>query len=519
MNSPLKRPELVPAPATGESPTRYAARLGDWYQGRVDGAHRREFGHFPTPIGVARMMGELAAVQGQHLRLLDPGAGTGILGAPASEALAGAARPPEMIELVVYEVDAALRPALRASLSHLWSWLRARGIELRVDARWTDYVAANASALHENLLLPAERPFDAVIANPPYFKLSKSDARARACSSIVHGQPNIYALMMAIGVASLRENGRFVFITPRSYASGPYFRLFREWLFDRVVPTDLHVFESRTGTFGTVLQEALITAGNRAIRPSGKRAVNVSTSESAVDLDVRRTRTLRVDDVLRPGCANRVLRLPANPDHDWAERIVCRWTSTLHAQGFEVSTGPVVAFRARGFLRDRPGRSTIPLLWLQHVAPMRLTWPLNGHKPEHFLDCAASAPTIIPNRNYVVLRRFSAKEERRRLVAAPHIRRGATDYVRIAFENHLNYIHRPGGEMTADDAFGVAALLNSALLDTWFRIGSGNTQVSATELRSTPLPEPGLIRRIGRQVRRRPDDFEAIVASQLGYGG
>ncbi len=518
MNSPLKRPDLVPASTAGELPTLYAARLGDWYRDLVDDAHRRSLGHHLTPVGVARMMGKLAAVEGEHLRLLDPGAGTGILGAALCEALAGSSRPPKRVELVVYEIDDALRPALEASLSHLAWWLGERGVELRLDVRWADYIAANASLLQPSLL-PADRPFDAVIANPPYFKLPRSDARARACASVVHGQPNIYALMMAIGVASLREGGRFVFITPRSYASGPYFRLFREWFFARVVPTDLHVFESRTATFDAVLQEALITAGKRATRPSGKRSVNVSTSDGAADVGSSRRRKLRLADVLRPGCANRVLRLPANPAHDWAERIVARWTSSLHAQGLEVSTGPVVAFRSREFLRDRPGKSTIPLLWLQHVAPMRLTWPLNGHKLEHFLDCAASAPTILPNRNYVLLRRFSPKEETRRIVAAPHVRRGSKDYARVAFENHLNYIHRPGSEMTEDDAFGVAALLNSRVLDTWFRVGSGNTQVSATELRSTPLPDPELIRDIGQRVRRRPEEFEAIVASRLGYAG
>ena len=97
---------------------------------------------------------------------------------------------------------------------------------------------------------------------------------------------------------------------------------------------------------------------------------------------------------------------------------------------------------------------------------------------------------LTPNRNYVLLRRFSAKEEARRLTAAPYI---AADFgvPAVGLENHLNYVHRPGGTLSEDEAWGLAALYNSRLLDIWFRTVNGNTQVSATELRAMPLPAVG----------------------------
>ena len=40
-----------------------------------------------------------------------------------------------------------------------------------------------------------------------------------------------------------------VYLTPRSFASGAYFRAFREWLFARIRPIRIHVFGSRKDAF------------------------------------------------------------------------------------------------------------------------------------------------------------------------------------------------------------------------------------------------------------------------------
>ena len=105
---------------------------------------------------------------------------------------------------------------------------------------------------------------------------------------------------------------------------------------------------------------------------------------------------------------------------------------------------------------------------------------------------------------YILLRRFSAKEEQRRLVAAPLLR-GRLKADRVGLENHLNYIHGITRTIDAELAYGLSALFNSTLLDRYFRISNGNTQVSATELRAMPLPAEEHIRAIGEAVQSRID--------------
>ncbi len=170
--------------------------------------------------------------------------------------------------------------------------------------------------------------------------------------------------------------------------------------------------------------------------------------------------------------------------------------------GLQISTGPVVTFRAtEHLLRERASREkSAPLLMMHNIRPFATVFPdkPNG-KPGHFRVCEASRSLLLPARRYVLLKRFTAKEERRRLVAGV-LERSDSYAPFVALENHVNYVYKASGELSRDEAFGLAALFNSALLDRYFRAISGSTQVNATEIRTLPLPGWPEISEIGRRV-------------------
>ena len=466
---------------------------------------------------------------GNTVRVLDPAAGAGILLCALVESLAARRQAPRRIELVAYEIDPHLANVLMDVLNRLQGWAAKRGIAVSARVVCKDFVLEHAEALRnvEGFLplLPEGKAFDVVIANPPYFKLNKADPRAKAAAAVVHGQPNIYGLFMAVGAALLRQGGELVFITPRSFASGPYFRLFRERFFECIRPELVHVFGSRRDPFNrdAVLQENVILKGVRQdswLRGSPDGMMTISSSDGVTDLDRSGYHEVRIDSVLDMASREKVLRLPISDAEDDLTRLVDSWPGSLRAYGLQISTGPVVPFRATSLI-DKDGNvpgSHVPLLWMNHVQLMQVTWPIGRHKPEYIKSGTEARSVLVPNRNYVLLRRFSAKEEERRLVAGPYLASSGTTSM-IGLENHLNYIYRPGGTLTEDETFGLAALFSSSLLDMYFRISNGNTQVSATELRTMPLPASSVISAIGQQARTLDGDLPGINAMVIQFAG
>lgn len=523
----------APLPCEGERPTNYAERLGQWYAASASSSHRKEVGQYFTPASVAEFMAGLYKSAGDTVRVLDPGAGVGILSSAVCESLATRQVKPVRIELEAYESDPALACHLESSLLYLQRWLHAQGIDLNFRINADDFVIAHAEALNDSpRLFAIERGningYDVIISNPPYFKLPKSDSRARASAAVVHGQPNIYSLFMAISARLLKQGGELIFITPRSYASGSYFRLFRERFFTNMQPKAIHLFDSRRAPFNHdgVLQENVILLARRSdswLEQICDDVVEVSGSAGVQDLSQSIKRRVALSNVIDFRSPNKILSIPVIEDDEEAAQVVLGWKENLRAYGLEISTGPVVPFRAVPSITQSGNvpEAHAPLLWMQNVTAMYVTWPTKaGGKKQYIKNNESSKPLLLSNKNYVLLRRFSSKEEKRRLIAAPFLANQIKSPF-IGLENHLNYVHRPGGSMSEEEVYGLAALFNSTLLDTYFRTFSGNTQVSATELRMMPLPSLDLITEVGRKAMvsgQTGESLDDIVASVLSLG-
>ena len=523
----------VPVPAKNSSPLEYAEALGGAYLAFSKHSHRKNGGHYLTPVAIARFMAGHSSYSEPNMRVLDPGSGTGILSAAACEA-AHSNGTVKTLHVKAYETDRLLAALSHLVLSYSRDWLAKRGVTLTFDVRHGDFVLEHAATLAPvakvsgcGASLNGTKPnYDLVISNPPYFKIGKDDPRAVAWASVIHGQPNIYALFMTISAELLSENGKLVYIVPRSFASGPYFRRFREAFFRRVAPIAIHLFESRKDVFKnqTVLQESLVIAARSRVNGEvlDEGQVLVSHSKASLDLPERQHLLVGIDSVLDLKSENRELSIPLCAEDLELVRAMRSWPNRLHSLGLEISTGPVVPFRATQFLaHTASGSSAVPLLWMQHVRPMRIAWPSPAaEKPQWIKVAQGSMKLLVQDATYVLLRRFSAKEEKRRLVAAPLIR-GTLSEDLVGLENHLNYIRGVSRELDEELAYGLSALLNSTFLDRYFRISNGNTQVSATELRAMPLPAEQDIRSIGVEAQARMDsgsdlsDLNALVSETL----
>ncbi len=506
----------------------YVRRLQTRYLQSTTPKHQKQHGQVFTPPEVAEFMASLFSGFPKTFRLLDPGAGAGCLSAAVCGRVVRL-RSPRKIELHLFETEPALAQLLKSNMENCKRTLSDSGHSLTYTIHREDFISAASPYLDEQL--PFEKPsvpdgFDGVIMNPPYFKVRKDSPHARLMQRVVHGQPNAYAFFLTLAARLLRDDGELVAITPRSFCNGLYFRGFRAWFFQRMALDHIHLFESRTEAFkeSDVLQESVITKSHRLGKPTNTTSLTSSFGKKirggqpVVELPTR--------DIIDNSCGEHLVKIPVAEDDREIMRLVEALPQRFEETGLRISTGPVVTFRATELLlREQNGEAAVPLLMPHNIKPFRTVWPIfRKQHPVAIIDSEVSRnrKLLVPTRNYVVLKRFSAKEEKRRLTAAC-LMRAEQKTKHIGLENHLNYIYHAHRELTEEEIFGVAALFNSLLIDRYFRIFSGNTQVNATEIRNLHFPDLSTAARIGKQVRqltaRQPDEIETIVLTNLGATG
>ena len=422
----------------------------------VDRGRRAELGQFLTPLAIAERMAACFTVLGDEIKLLDAGAGAGALIA-AFARRAGARR----IHAIAYEIDPVVTPRLERTLAVL----AGERPGFRGEVRSTDF------------LRNSEAGFTHAILNPPYRKLRTDSDERRLLRAQGIESSNLYAAFVALAIRRLAPGGELVAITPRSFCNGPYFRSFRRQILAETSLRRIDVLESRT-QFDDVLQENVILHLVKGA-PQG----DVSVGERSVPFAA----------VVRSRDEQQFFHLVGDAcDDDLAARFD-RLPCSLDELGLGVSTGKVVAFRARPWLRAEPEAGAGPLVHPSHFADGSVVWPRSGKKANALVECAETAQLWMPPGTYVLVKRITSKEEPRRIVAAVH---HAT--TRTGFENHLDVFHARGGGIAPEVALGLRRYLDSTAVDRYFRQFNGHTQVNATDLRSLRYPSRESLVALGR---------------------
>ncbi len=460
---------------------------------------RSQIGQFLTPAVIAQFMSSMFETNRQDVRILDPGAGAGVLFAACVEAVISGNKRPLSLEVVAYETDSAILPYLKETMRRCQSLCTAEGIVFRGIVREEDFVSAAIAETGDSLFSVPSKRFTHVILNPPYKKINSQTAMSRMLYASGIEVANLYGAFVWLSMLALEPRGQMVAITPRSFCNGPYFKKFRAMLLRMMSLKRIHVFASRKKAFGddAVLQENIIYHAFRG--PEEPESVTISASDG-LEFDKTRTISVPYSRVVHTGDRDMFIHLDVNnTDASLAEQMGC-FGSSLNKLNLSVSTGRVVDFRAREHLRQSPQQGTVPLIYPCHFQQGFINWPTeSGKKPNAILLSPATSDLFVEAGFYVVTKRFSSKEQQRRIMAAIYdpTRIGAG---LVGFENHLNYFHKQGKGLSGDLAKGLALYLNSTLADQYFRLFSGHTQVNATDLRKIPYPTEEQLLRLGGHV-------------------
>ena len=449
---------------------------------RLDPKKKGALGQFMTPFKIAEFMAGLF-VKRTNAVLLDAGAGIGSLTLAASKVL-------KLRRAEAWELDPVMVSYLHENLV---------GLGVATELHEKDFILDSVDRIQFDL----GTRFTHAILNPRYKKIGTDSVHRKACRQIGLETVNLYTAFFALAIMQMEQGGEIVIIIPRSFCNGPYYKPFRDLMLARCSIDLVHVFESRSQAFkdDEVLQENIIL---KLTRGGAQGHVTLSFSQDASFDDMHR-RVVPFEVIVEPQDRERFIRIPK--DDETVESLAHHFKHGLKELGLDVCTGPVVDFRLKAWWSQDPQPGTVPCVYPHHFTTAGFEWPKQHKKPNSLFRSPEVDKWLMREGVYVIVKRFSAKEERRRVVAYI-VTPEDTKSEPVGFENHWNVFHIRKGGLPMDLAKGLAAFLNTTALDNCFRIFSGHTQVNATDLRNMKYPSLERLRELGRRYRHGMEQEE-----------
>jgi adenine-specific DNA-methyltransferase len=173
-----------------------------------------------------------------------------------------------------------------------------------------------------------------------------------------------------------------------------------------------------------------------------------------------------------------------------------------------VSTGKVVAFRNKEYLQKNITKDSVPLLWMHNLVNGRIHWPIiKKDKAISIKNNDRTKWLLSETGNYLVLKRFTTKEQKKRFVTACIFKEDFEKFGYFALDNMINYIYRPNAPLNKNQIKGIAEYLNMPIVDLYFRILNGHTQVNANEVYALPFPSLEQLESLGNNANKLTNIF------------
>ena len=457
---------------------------------------RKEYGQFFTSKETAVYMASLFQIpEKETLYLLDAGAGSGILIAALIQRLEDI-NFIKKINITCYETDLKILPLLTENLKYIKTNSKKKIV---FEIITENYITSQSADFYAEQSDKKEK-YDLIIGNPPYKKVPKDCEEAKSLPSVCYGAPNLYFLFATLALFNLKEESELVYIIPRSWTSGAYFKAFREYFLSNGVLTHIHLFQSRDKVFDgeQVLQETIIIKVKKTKKHP--KFVTITSTPNSSDFSKQNKIKINYDSVVS-GKNKYVFLITDENDKSTLERIN-KYKNTLPDLDMKMKTGLTVDFRNRDILKNNFELGVIPLFYSQHIKDGMVSFPINK---ENEYIIANMKGLLQDNKNYLFVKRFTAKEEKQRLQCGIYLSKNVPGFEKISTQNKINFIDGITEDLTEETVYGLYVLFNSSLYDNYYRILNGSTQVNSTEVNTIPIPPKDIINTLGKELKKQKD--------------
>ena len=239
---------------------------------------------------------------------------------------------------------------------------------------------------------------------------------------------------------NLVDNGELVYNIPRSWTSGAYFAAFRKKLFSLARIEHIHLFIQRDKIFDNenVLQETMIIKFKKTVIPSPY--IKITTTKNNSDFSSISQFNANYNDVVKG--KDKYVYLITNEKEIETLKTINKFTNTLPILGMKMKTGLTVDYRHKELLRTKPDNESIPLFYPNHIKNGFVDFPIQ--KNIQYIKTSQKG-LVQKNDNYLFVKRFTSKEESRRLQCGVYIGRKHPGYSKISTKNKINFITGENG--------------------------------------------------------------------------
>jgi hypothetical protein len=324
-------------------------------------------------------------------------------------------------------------------------------------------------------LLPAGF-FDVIIGNPPYFVIKKDEKLKSNYEEDYHflksGRVNIYQLFMGCSAYLLTENGVMTFIHPKTLLSDAYLSATRDFLLSHFSTFDIVNIVSRKDTFGAVLQSVIVSLWNKNKSSHECHVSEIFKKSEFLNLSFL---SLEKNDIVSP---YKTLLVSGNPIIYNIEKKL----RNIETMPLNFITGSIEWNKYSPYLSGAKKANSKRLIYGENIQRFHFAESRNRINTSFLSNKASKVPVLAETA--IFTQRTTAVEQPYRIISL--IINPKTFDMPIISENGTNVFICKDNQF----AYYILGILNSKLIDFYFRLFNSNTHVSSTELNRLPIIKP-----------------------------
>ncbi len=440
--------------------------------------------YFTDKNTAATMAASLCIPEKETLRVLDPGAGTGILSAAIIEEICQAGGV-FRIELTAYENDPRFLPMLRDNLERIRKKCRHDyGVRLVADVREEDFFVAGRGI--EEPPAEGEGRYDLILAAPPTGRPAPGSPAKDVMDRLCPRGTDVSFIFSECAAALLAPDGQMSVRLPASFANGANAAPVRRRLFG-FAPL---IFLSLSADAEGKMKKDLFCSVRRGELPE--------------EVEVRAIRGDRIEDlppipydvavyskeckVLLPKKISDLRLIRA------MRALPCRFSDF----GLTVRNGLTIETRYPDCLRASRVDGAVPLLHPAGLRGAEILFPTPGRDKPYVVPRIPSLAQ--PNHTMLLVKRVPVASDGRHLVVGVYYSGQLPHDRQISTANKFLCIEAESGEMDAAFATGLTAVLSSSYYERYCALTDAVRRVNVSSLQLLPFPDRKTITAIGQRL-------------------